>query len=142
MGRVVLGAFGVLVLIVLVVQLVPYGRAHSNPPVVQEPTWDSVQTQMLFARACADCHSNQTVWPSYSNVAPLSWLAQYGIDGGRAVFNVSEQSRGGHRAGDVAGSVQAGRMPPDVYVALNPEARLTTSEQQTLIQGLRATFGG
>ena len=59
MKRFVLGAVGVLVLIFLVGQLVPYGRVHSNPPVVQEPAWDSAQTQMLFTRACGDCHSTR-----------------------------------------------------------------------------------
>jgi mono/diheme cytochrome c family protein len=42
----------------LLLQLVPYGRAHDNPPVVQEPNWDSPQTRELAQRACFDCHSN------------------------------------------------------------------------------------
>src|SRR5207247_10555114 len=133
MKRFILGALGVLVLIFLVGQLVPYGRAHSNPPVVQEPAWDSAQTRMLFARACGDCHSNQTDWSSYSTVAPVSWLTQWGVDEGRAAFNVSEWPNGGRRAGDVAGSVQAGKMPPDIYLPLRPEARLEATEQQAVI---------
>jgi hypothetical protein len=141
MKRVVLGAVGLVVLIVLVGQLVPYGRAHSNPPVVQEPGWDSAQTRALFDRACNDCHSNQTVWSRYSNVAPISWLTQWSVDEGRAVFNVSVWPSGGRKAGDVAGSVAARKMPPEIYLVLYPEARLTASEQQALIQGLRATFG-
>ena len=54
------------------VQLVPYGREHSNPPVTGEPQWDSPRTAELAKRACYDCHSNETVWPWYSNIAPLS----------------------------------------------------------------------
>jgi hypothetical protein len=42
------------------IQLVPYGRNHTDPPVVQEPNWDSPQTRQLAVRACFDCHSNQT----------------------------------------------------------------------------------
>ncbi len=60
----------------LLIQLVPYGRNHTNPPVIQEPAWDSPQTQELFTRACADCHSNTTVWPWYSNVAPCLAVVQ------------------------------------------------------------------
>lgn len=48
----------VLVALFLAIQLVPYGRAHTNPPVVQEPTWDSAQTRQLAVQSCYDCHSN------------------------------------------------------------------------------------
>ena len=58
---------------VVVMQLVPYGRDHSNPPVTAEPNWDSPETRALFKRACFDCHSNETVWPWYAYVAPFSW---------------------------------------------------------------------
>ena len=51
------------------IQLVPYGRDHNNPAVVAEPNWDSPQTKELARRACYDCHSNETVWPGYSNIA-------------------------------------------------------------------------
>ena len=138
---VLVGAVGMLMVAVIGAQLVPYGHTRSNPPVVQEPAWDSAQTRTLFARACNDCHSNQTDWSRHSNVAPLSWLTQWAIDEGRVAFNVSEWPSGGRRAGDVAASVQRGQMPPEIYLSLYPEARLSPSEQQALIQGLRATFG-
>jgi hypothetical protein len=140
-ASVALGGLGLLVLIGLVAQVVPYGRTHDNPPVIQEPAWDTAQTRGLFVRACNDCHSNQTDWSRQSNVAPLSWLTQWGIDEGRAAFNVSDWPSGGRKAADVAGSVQKGQMPPELYLSLHPEARLTVGEQQALIQGLRATFG-
>jgi mono/diheme cytochrome c family protein len=136
-----IGAVGLLLLIFVAAQLVPYGRTHGNPPVVQEPAWDSAQTRTLFARACNDCHSNQTEWSRLSSVAPLSWLTQWAIDEGRTAFNVSESPSGGRKAGNIAGSVQRGQMPPEIYVSLYPEARLSPTEQQALIQGLRATFG-
>jgi mono/diheme cytochrome c family protein len=136
-----LGAVGLLVLAFFAAQLVPYGRTHSNPPVVQEPAWDSSQTRTLFARACNDCHSNRTEWSRQSTVAPLSWLTQWAIDEGRTAFNVSEWPSGGRKAGNVAGSVEKGQMPPEVYLSLNPDERLTPGEQQALIRGLRATFG-
>ena len=53
------------------IQLVPYGHAHTNPPVVQEPAWDSARTRQLFMAAFADCHTNETQWPWYSSVAPV-----------------------------------------------------------------------
>ena len=63
-----------LVLAFVAIQFVPYGRDHVNPPVGAEPTWDSPGTRTLAKQACFDCHSNETEWPAYSRVAPVSWL--------------------------------------------------------------------
>ncbi|MCJ7766385.1 MAG: heme-binding domain-containing protein, partial [Thiovulaceae bacterium] len=82
----ILAAF---VLALLLIQIVPYGREHANAPVVAEPQWDTPETRALFFRACADCHSNETKWPWYSNVAPVSWMVQYDVNEGREKFNVS-----------------------------------------------------
>jgi mono/diheme cytochrome c family protein len=125
----------------LLIQLVPYGRNHTNPPVIQEPAWDSPQTQELFTRACADCHSNTTVWPWYSNVAPVSWLVYNDTTEGRQKFNVSEWNRP-QEGDEAAEQVSKGEMPPAIYLPTHPEARLTAAEKEQLIRGLHATFGG
>ncbi|MBI5081140.1 MAG: heme-binding domain-containing protein [Chloroflexi bacterium] len=67
-----------LVAVVIGMQLVPVWLLKTNPPVTAEPKWDSEQTRALAKRACFDCHSNETVWPWYSNVAPVSWLIIFG----------------------------------------------------------------
>uniref|UniRef100_UPI0035646806 heme-binding domain-containing protein n=1 Tax=Sulfurovum sp. TaxID=1969726 RepID=UPI0035646806 len=58
---------GIVIIVVISIQFIPYGKNHSNPSVVAEPMWDSPKTKELFVRACADCHSNETKWPWYSN---------------------------------------------------------------------------
>ncbi|MFB9083882.1 heme-binding domain-containing protein [Deinococcus wulumuqiensis] len=121
-------------------QLVPYGRAHANPPAQAGPQWDSPQTQALFDRACADCHSNQTRWPWYSSVAPVSWLVQKHVDEGRSKFNVNVPGFG-READEAAGQVRSGEMPEKTYLPLHPEARLTATERDQLVRGLAATFG-
>jgi len=126
----------------LLIQLVPYGRNHTNPPVVNEPNWDSPQTRALAQRACFDCHSNETVWPWYTNVAPFSWLAQNDADEGRRSLNFSAwvgQGRGGERPGEMAETIREGGMPPFFYLPTHPAARLTSAEQELLIAGLQAT---
>jgi mono/diheme cytochrome c family protein len=130
---------GVVVAVAVGAQLMPYGRNHTNPPVVTEPQWDSPRTRELFTRACADCHSNETVWPWYSNLAPVSWLVQRDVDEGREKFNIST---GRGEADEAAEKVSGGEMPLRPYMLLHPEANLTASEKQELIQGLLATFGG
>lgn len=132
----------VIIGVFLLIQLVPYGRNHDNPPVTSEPNWDSPQTRELAQRACFDCHSNETVWPWYSNIAPVSWLTQNDTDEGRRSLNFSTWNSGGrgHEAGESIEVLSQGRMPPSVYLIANPEARLTTAEKQALIDGLRATI--
>ena len=136
MKRAVLLAIGVLVAI----QLVPYGRSHTNPPVRQEPSWDNPQTRVLAERACFDCHSNQTKWPGYASVAPSSWLVQHDVDEGREHVNFSEWDRPQKKARDAVDEVEEGEMPPSTYTILHPEARLSDAERRQLADGLRATL--
>lgn len=132
---------GILLLLFLAIQLIPYGRNHTNPAVTASPLWDSPQTQATFVRSCADCHSNETVWLWYSNVAPVSWLIQRDVDEGRAVFNISVPNMG-EEAGEAAETVGEGEMPPRPYLLLHPTATLNPDEQRAFLQGLIATFGG
>jgi mono/diheme cytochrome c family protein len=121
-------------------QLVPYGRDHDNPPMAAEPAWDTPATRELARRACFDCHSNETHWPWYSNIAPLSWLIQRDVDEGRDELNWSEW--GPDEEGDEsAETVIEGSMPPGAYPLLHPEARLNDQEIDALVAGLVATFG-
>jgi len=132
-----LGVLGGLALL----QLVPYGHSHLDPPSRGEPPWDSPQTQALFARTCGDCHSNATVWPWYSNLAPLSWLVERDVTEGRYQLDVSEWPDASGEAFQAAELYSSGRMPPDFYLLLHPEARLAPADRQALIAGLAATFG-
>lgn len=129
------------ILLFLLIQLVPYGRAHTNPPVIQEPQWDSPQTRALMGRACFDCHSNLTVWPWYSNIAPISWLVQRDTDQGREKLNFSEWGLGENEADDIYEVVAEGEMPPKSYLLSHPEARLNADEKEALLSGILATFG-
>jgi mono/diheme cytochrome c family protein len=129
-----------LLIFVVVIQLVPYGRSHANPVIQTEAKWDNHTTRALFNRACADCHSNRTMWPWYSNVAPISWLLQAHVDGGRKKFNINVKDFG-EEAGNAAEVIQNGKMPEPSYLPLHPEARLSDVETAQLIAGVRATFG-
>lgn len=141
----------------LAIQLIPVWLLQRNPPVVAEPQWDSVQTRELAQRACFDCHSNETVWPAYSRVAPISWLVTLDTLRGRRALNFSEWGqprasegfftesgeageRGERSGGEAAETVSEGSMPPAIYLLTQPQARLTDAEKQQLITGLRASL--
>jgi hypothetical protein len=144
--KMILAGLGVLAVgALLLAQLIPYGRNHENPAVVAEPAWDSVETRALAAAACYDCHSNETVWPWYSNVAPMSWMVQRHVDEGRQKLNFSEWGLGSgdeEEAGELGESVLEGAMPPTQYVLLHPAARLTAAEKDALVRGLSALASG
>lgn len=123
----------------LALQLVPYGRDHANPPVRQEPAWDSPRTRALAQAACFDCHSNETVWPWYSNLAPLSWRVQEHVDEGRAALNFSEWDLPQDEADEVIEVLREGEMPLSDYLLLHPEARLSPADVEALIAGFAAS---
>ncbi len=123
----------------ILIQFIPYGRDHSNPPVISEPNWDSPRTRELAVTTCFDCHSNETIWPWYSNVAPISWLVYKDTIEGRESLNYSDwlncEGEGCDPA-EAQESIQEGEMPLSIYLLTHPEARLSPTEQQELINGL------
>ena len=140
MKKVILWVAVALLAVIIIVQLVPYGRNHTNPAVIQEPNWDSPQTRELAQRACFDCHSNETVWPWYSNIAPASWLVQKDVDKARRYLNFSEWTGRIREADEIAEVVAEREMPPSQYLLMHSQARLSPSEKEALIRGLNASF--
>lgn len=130
----------VLVIFLVLIQFIPYGRVHANPAVVQEPKWDNPQTRELAKRACFDCHSNETIWPWYSNIAPVSWWVQDHVKEARAMLNFSEWQRE-QTIDEIPNIILSGEMPPSYYTLMHSRARLTPAEKQTLTQGLITTTG-
>lgn len=119
-------------------QLVPYGRDHNNPTGGKRIAWDSKRTQHLMTGACMDCHSDETRWPWYSNVAPVSWLVVRDVKDGRRELNLS---RDAPEVEELIETIREGSMPPLQYKPSHPAARLSAGEKADLIRGLRATFG-
>ena len=130
-----------LLLAAVLIQFIPYGHTHTNPTTTKEPSWDSAQTRELVHRACFDCHSNQTTFPWYSHVAPVSWLLQRDVNGGRSHLNFTQWDLPQKHAKDVAEEVKQGDMPPWFYLPMHPAARLTAAEKQALIDGAEKSLG-
>jgi Haem-binding domain len=129
-----LGLFAVAVLL----QLVPYGRDHTNPPVTQDAPWPDGRARELATAACYDCHSNETRWPPQSFVAPFSWLLARDVEQGRAALNFSTWDSDDGEADDAADAVADGEMPPRRYLLAHPDAALSEAEKQALIDALEA----
>ena len=125
-----------IVVLGLLIQFIPLPGRGNNPPVTSEPPWDSPATRALVKRACFDCHSNETVWPWYSYVAPVSWLVYNDTMEGRSRLNFSEWNTGQRVSDEIGRVISEGEMPPAIYLPMHPNAQLTAAEKQQLITGL------
>ncbi|HSD64081.1 MAG TPA: heme-binding domain-containing protein [Ignavibacteriaceae bacterium] len=127
----------IIVILFIIIQFIPVRR--TNPPIVKEPPWDSPETRAFAVRACFDCHSNETKWPAYSYVAPVSWFVLSDVNEGRKHFNMSDwKPRDGDES---AQEVRKGDMPMWKYTLMHSEAKLSDIEKKKFIAGLVATFG-
>src|SRR5262249_38606739 len=95
----------------------------------------------VLDRACRDCHSNGTVWPWYTQIAPVSWLMAYGVTTGRKAVNFSEWA--GYQpelqlAMLIASCQDASTgKTPGAYTLLRPETRLSTHDVETICAAAR-----
>jgi heme-binding protein len=130
----------ILALLFLVIQL--FRPLRNNPPVDSAREFSAFHrtpsaVASMLQRACSDCHSNRTVWPWYSNVAPASWVIAHDVKDGRRVLNLSEWDaynldKREKLIGKMCEEVKDGEMPMSQYTVLHPHARLDASEIQAL----------
>lgn len=136
MKRIVRFGLAFAVAALAVAQLIPVAR--ENPPVESEVPV-TPEARAVLVRACFDCHSNQTVWPWYSKVAPGSWLVAKDVREGRAELNFSTWSRYPAKKQrkllrETLEEVKEGEMPLWIYRLGHPESRLSDADREALQQ--------
>jgi len=122
------------------IQLVPFGHDHSNPATVAEPQWSSPEARALAKEHCFQCHSNETEWPWYSNIAPASWLIQFDVNEGRDKFNFSDWNANSGELDEMVETIQEGEMPPIQYWMFHPNSHLNDQQKQDLIDALNSSI--
>lgn len=132
----------VMIVLLVVAQVVPIHR--SNPPVEQSQTLFAVEkmpapVMAALQRACENCHSNETVWPWYSYVAPVSWIIASDVQNARAKMNFSEwgsytAKRKEERLEEICEQIANGDMPDPKYALLHRDARITPEERNAVCQ--------
>jgi len=132
-------AFGVGLLALLAAQLVPVDR--SNPP-VQADVPSPPEVKAILQRSCYACHSNETVWPWYGYVAPVSWMLAKDVRDARHELNFSKWKAYRHDERkrlleEILEQIDEGQMPPWSYLLLHPDARVTGQERNALRAWLR-----
>lgn len=130
----------VLGLVFIIIQF--FGPAKTNPPVDETKTIAAggplpTEIAIVLERACYDCHSNQTRWPWYSNVAPVSWFVIGHVNDARKHLNFSEWAtynpkRMKRKLEEIKEEVEEGAMPLPSYLPLHPDAKLSPEDVQAL----------
>jgi hypothetical protein len=121
-------------LALIVAQVIPVDRSN---PAVESDVPAPLAVRDILRRACYDCHSNETVWPWYSRVAPASWLVARDVHQARQQLNFSTWNRltapeRAHTLEEILEEVQAGDMPLAIYLPLHPEAQLTDANIEAI----------
>jgi hypothetical protein len=135
-----LGHFILVAAVVLVgIQFIPMDQ--TNPPVLAEVE-ASANVKRVIERSCYDCHSNETRWPWYSQVAPLSWLITSDVNEGREHLNFSTWGRLStedrvEKMEEIGEEVEEWEMPLWFYLPLHPEARLSAKDRDLLLEWSR-----
>ncbi len=113
---------------------------RTNPPAAAAASLQAKappEIKALLDRSCRDCHSNETRWPWYSNVAPVSWLVADDVHKARDKFNFSEWTSypsddQDKFLGAMCNLAQRGRMPLPIYLVSHRDARPSVAEIQAL----------
>lgn len=124
----------IVVAIVILIQLVPVNREN---PAVTAPLDGPPALVTVLKESCYDCHSNETNWPWYAYVAPVSWLVAHDVNEGREHLNFSDWSnldrnRQVRKADEIREHVDEGEMPLEIYLVNHDEARLTDDDLATI----------
>jgi mono/diheme cytochrome c family protein len=118
------------------IQFAPVER--ENPPSEARVFWRDQATEQTAREACYDCHSNETDYPWYAYVAPVSWKIAADVNEGREHMNFSLDADDDRD--EAAEIVREGEMPLWSYTLLGPDADLTEEERETFAAGLEKTF--
>jgi hypothetical protein len=139
--------------VAIVIQFLP-APAKSNPPVDPARTFKAVmkppaEVDAIVQRACMDCHSNETKWPWYADVAPVSWPVRHHVEDGRRHLNFSEWLKPGeanfsdwNTLEDICATVRDKTMPLPRYDWMHPEAKLTDADRQAVCGWVDRAFSG
>ena len=128
---------GIIVLVFVIFQFIPYGKEKTNPKVdktleVQAPK----NVMKLLKKSCYDCHSNETNWPWWSYIAPASWSIHDDVINGRKALNFSIWNKYSIKKQEKLKKeiyrTVAGPMPLPQYVWLHKNAKLTNDEIKTI----------
>jgi Haem-binding domain len=125
-----------IIVVLLAIQLIP---ADTTKPPADSDIPTSPEVKAILQRACYDCHSNETQWPWYSHIAPISWLLAWDVREGRAELNFSTWNQYStqqqvKKLQERWKEIAEGDMPPWLYLPVHRDARLSAADRSLLRQ--------
>ena len=126
----------VLIIVLVTMQFIPVDR--SNPSDRGQPAAPP-EVETILRRACYDCHSNETRWRWYAQIAPISFLLARDVKEGRREVNFSiwdryEQRRKARKLKEIVKEVEEGDMPPWYYVSVHADAKLSQADREAIVK--------
>jgi Haem-binding domain len=139
---------GGLLLLLLAVQFIPVNLpevAKDNPGDIMKSGLVSQEVANLLKNSCYSCHSNETVYPWYSYVAPSSWLVKRDVMEAREELNFStwselDQRKMIKKLDDIASEVGEGNMPMPIYTLIHGSAKLNDTQRQLIVTWTEAAM--
>ena len=129
-----------LLIVLIAAQFYPVDR--TNPPIDPSKIFYTTENvpqnlQSVFERSCVDCHSNQTYWPWYSHLAPVSWLVAHDVHEGRRKLDFSQWAdypakKRAHKIEEICNEVIEGDMPDSKYTLIHRRAKLSQEEREAI----------
>lgn len=132
-----------LALLVFLIGIQFFQPARTNPPAVPSkalsshvPIPENVHASLM--RSCGDCHSDQTVWPWYSHIAPVSWMVVDDVNQGRRHMNFQDweaqptPKEANNVLADVCKEIRQNGMPPFTYRIAHKNVKLTQPESDAI----------
>ncbi len=134
--------FALIAVVVVVVGAQIFRPERTNPPVLAAETLEAstevpADIRQIISRSCNDCHSNNTIYPWYSNISPASWFLKNHIEEGRrhlnfSVWNTYSTEKKAKKLDEICEHVRSGEMPLPSYLWLHGDAALTESDAAAL----------
>jgi len=121
---------------IILIQFIPINR--NNPPVDNNLVISTPKdVEVILKNSCYDCHSNKTIWPVYSYIAPISWLVAKDVKNGREELNFSEwnkldDSKMEKKKEEIIEEISRDTMPLPIYLITHPSAKLSENDKLLL----------
>jgi len=121
---------------IILIQFIPINR--NNPPVDNNLVISTPKdVEVILKNSCYDCHSNKTIWPVYSYIAPISWLVAKDVKNGREELNFSEwnkldDSKMEKKKEEIIEEISRDTMPLPIYLITHPSAKLSEDDKLLL----------
>lgn len=132
----------------ILIQFIPID--FNNPPVKTTENFINIEKtpekiEFIIKKSCYDCHSNETIYPQYAKIAPISWTIKNNVSRGRKHLNFSiwgsyNQDLKNGMLKKAISTIEDGKMPKKEYIARHPEAQLSEKEKKLLIQYLEEVY--